>query len=232
MAIDASLFDRRDYPTASAAKGYGEWAATYEETVAVGLDAPLLQRLTAIEWRNVTEAADLACGTGRTGEWLKAKGVAAIDGVDVTPEMLALAKKRGVYRSLVVGDVSATPLDAGRYPLVTMSLADEHLAELAPAYREASRLLAPGGKFLLVGYHPFFLMNGLVTHFHRANGEAVNIQSYVHLLSDHFRAGRDAGLALGVFDECVIDEEWLKTKPKWRRYLNWPVSFAMVFEKG
>ncbi len=46
MAIDASLFDSRDYPTASAAGGYGEWAATYEETVAVGLDAPLLARLT------------------------------------------------------------------------------------------------------------------------------------------------------------------------------------------
>ena len=43
--MDASFFDRRDYPTADAARGYGEWAATYEETVAVGLDAPLLARL-------------------------------------------------------------------------------------------------------------------------------------------------------------------------------------------
>jgi len=231
MATDAALFDRRDYPTASASEGYGEWAATYEETVAVGLDAPLLQRLSAIEWENVTEAADLGCGTGRTGAWLKSKGVAAIDGVDITPEMLALAEKRGIYRKLAVGDVGAAPLPAGRYPLVTMSLADEHLAELAPAYREAARLLAPGGRFLLVGYHPFFLMNGLVTHFHRDDGSAVNVQSYVHLTSDHFRAGSDAALKLVAFDECIIDEEWLKTKPKWRRYLNWPVSFAMVWEK-
>jgi SAM-dependent methyltransferase len=232
MAIDASLFERRDYPIASAAEGYGQWAATYEETVAVGLDAPLLQRLTAIDWGNVKEAADLACGTGRTGKWLKAKGVTFIDGVDITPEMLALAEKRGIYRKLVVGDVGATPLSAGRYPLVTMSLADEHLARLAPAYYEAARLLAPGGKFLLVGYHPFFLINGLVTHFHRAGGEAVTIRSYVHLPSDHFRAGRDAGLALEAFDECVIDDEWLTTKPKWRRYLNWPVSFAIVWKKS
>ena len=232
MAIDAALFDRRDYPTATAALGYGEWAATYEETVAVGLDAPLLDRLSAIDFANVAAAADLACGTGRTGAWLKSKGVAAIDGVDITPEMLALAEKRGIYRKLAVGDVGAAPLPAGRYALVTMSLADEHLAELAPAYREAARLLASGGRFLIIGYHPFFLMNGLVTHFHRADGSAVNVQSYVHLLSDHFRAGCEAGLTLAAFDECVIDEGWLRTKPKWRPYLNWPVSFAMVWEKS
>jgi SAM-dependent methyltransferase len=230
--MDASFFDRRDYPTADAARGYGEWAATYEETVAVGLDAPLLSRLASIDWASIAEAADLACGTGRTGEWLNGQGVGAIDGVDITPEMLALAEKRGVYRRLLVGDVGGTPLPAAHYGLVTMSLADEHLAKLAPAYREAARLLMPGGQFLLVGYHPFFLMNGLVTHFHRAGGEAVTIQSYVHLPSDHFRAGSAAGLALAAFEECVIDEHWLTTKPKWRRYLNWPVSFAMVWVKA
>jgi hypothetical protein len=53
----------------------------------------------------------------------------------------------------------------------------------------------------------------------------------VHQLSDHFAAGRDAGLALVEFRECIIDEAWLKTKPKWRPYLNWPASFAMVWRK-
>ncbi len=163
MAIDASLFDHRGYVTASASGGYGEWAVTYEETVAVGLDGPLLARLTAIDWGSVAEAADLACGTGRTGEWLKEQGVGAVDGVDITPEMLALAERKGVYRSLTLGDVGAVdgvditpemlalaerkgvyrsltlgdvgaaPLPAKRYELVTMSLADEHLPELTPA---------------------------------------------------------------------------------------------------
>jgi SAM-dependent methyltransferase len=230
--MDASFFDRRRYPVASAARGYGEWAPTYEETVAVGLDEPLLAKLTSIDWGGVAEAVDLACGTGRTGVWLKAHGVAAVDGVDITPEMLAIAERKHVYRRLTVGDVAATALPPGHYQLAVMSLADEHLAELPPAYREAARLLEPHGKFLLLGYHPFFLMNGLVTHFHRADGEAVTIQSYVHQLSDHFRAGSAAGLRLVDFDECVIDEDWLKTKPKWRPYLNWPVSFATVWAKS
>jgi SAM-dependent methyltransferase len=179
----------------------------------------------------VDSAADIACGTGRAGAWLAAHGVASIDGIDLTPEMLALARKRGIYRRLAVADVAATGLPAAGYGVCTMILADEHLATLAPAYQEASRLLAPGGSFLLVGYHPYFLMNGLITHFHRADGDAVTIQSYVHQLSDHFAAGRDARLSLVEFRECVIDEAWLKTKPKWRPYLNWPASFAMVWRK-
>jgi hypothetical protein len=112
-----------------------------------------------------------------------------------------------------------------------MSLADEHLPELAPAYRTAARLLRPRGQFLLLGYHPFFLMNGLLTHFHRPNGEAVTIQSYVHLFSEHFDAGRETGLSLSELRECVIDKAWLATKPKWRPYLGWPVSFALVWTR-
>lgn len=229
--MDFAPFDRRGYPVVDAATGYGEWAAHYEDTVAVGLDRPLLAQLTSIDWRTVAAAADLACGTGRTGEWLVEHGVRAVDGVDVTPQMLERAAAKTVYRHLEIGEVAATPLASGSYDLCTMVLADEHLATLGPVYCEAARLLAPGGHFLLLGYHPFFLMNGLPTHYHRAGGEAVTIESHVHLPSSQYEAGRAAGLQLVEFRECVIDGAWLRTKPKWRPYLNWPVSFAMVWRR-
>jgi SAM-dependent methyltransferase len=180
----------------------------------------------------VGTAADLACGTGRTGAWLAARGVGAIDGIDVTPAMLARAAAKNVYRSLRRADVAETKLPAASYALCTMVLADEHLAALGPVYREAARLLAAEGRFLLLGYHPFFLMNGLPTHYHRTGGEAVTIRSYVHLFSEHFAAADASGLALLEFRECVIDEAWLETKPKWRQYLHWPVSFALVWRRA
>ncbi len=230
--MDAALFDKRRYPVVSAPEGYGEWAETYEATVAAGLDTPLLESLTTVPWRAIARAADLACGTGRTGRWLAHRGVRAIDGVDRAPAMLSRAAAKGVYRSLAVADVAATPLPSAAYDLCIMALADEHLAALEPVYREAARLLAPRGRFALIGYHPFFLMNGLPTHFHRATGEPIAIKSYVHLFSAHFAAGQAGGLALDEFRECVIDENWLATKPKWRAYLNWPVSFALVWRRG
>jgi hypothetical protein len=128
-------------------------------------------------------------------------------------------------------DVAATNLRSSTYDLCTLVLADEHLADLKPVYLEAARLLVSGGSFVLVGYHPFFLMNGTPTHYHRADGVAVSIQSYVHLFSEHYQAGNNGGLTLFEFQERVIDEDWLLTKPKWREYLHWPVSFALVWRR-
>lgn len=229
--MDFSLFDRRRYPVISVEHGYAEWASNYDATVAVGLDRPLLDSLTSVEWRRVRSAADLACGTGRTGAWLRQKGVRIIDGVDTTRQMLDIAASKRAYERLQLADVAATRLESAAYDLCTLVLADEHLAELDPAYREAARLLTPSGTFLLIGYHPFFLMQGMPTHYHRADGEAITIRSYVHLFSEHFQAAKKAGLSLMEFQECVIDEKWLDTKPKWGDYLNWPVSFALVFRK-
>jgi predicted TPR repeat methyltransferase len=109
-AMEFSFFDRRGYPTVTARIGYGEWAVDYETTVATGLDRPLLERLASLQWPKHTTAADLACGTGRTGLWLAEHGVRHIDGVDVTAEMLQVARGKRVYRHLHVADVAATAL--------------------------------------------------------------------------------------------------------------------------
>jgi SAM-dependent methyltransferase len=164
--------------------------------------------------------------------WLRDHGVGAIDGVDFTQPMLDLAAAKRAHDQLLLVDVAKTPLASSAYELCMLVLADEHLAELEPVYREAARLLVTGGRFVLIGYHPFFLMRGMPTHYHRpANREAVAIQSYVHLFSEHFRAAGKAGFAIAEFEECVIDEKWLSGKPKWREYLNWPVRFALVWRK-
>ena len=98
-------------------------------------------------------------------------------------------------RSLVEADVSDTGLASGAYDLVVTCLVDEHLADLRPLYAEARRLARPGGVYVLVGFHPHFIMaSGMPTHYDSASGEAVAIQTYVHLLSDHVSAGLAAGL--------------------------------------
>jgi len=222
-------FDKRQYPVTTARSGYGEWAAHYEETVAVELDRRLLDSIGSVNWPTVGAVADLACGTGRMGVFLSQHGVGPIDGVDITPEMLELAREKRLYRSLEIRDVADTDLPSSSYDLCTLILADEHLAAVEPVYREAARLLAPGGSFILLGYHPFFLMAGTPTHYHRADGEPVAIQSYVHLFSEHFKAGIGVALTLIEFQECRIDDEWLRSKPKWHEYRNWPVSFMLVW---
>jgi SAM-dependent methyltransferase len=229
--VDHSIYDRRRYPIVGVREGYSEWVRTYEQTVLDQMDLRLLGRLRTVDWGAARAGLDLACGTGRIGTWLRGRGVVAVDGVDLTPEMLEVARGRGVYRALHVADVGATGLPAGAYDLCTQSLADEHLAELAPLYREVARVSTAGGTFVLVGFHPQFLMAGVPTHFDRAPGESVTIRSYVHLFSGHVKAAHAAGWVLREMDEGLVDDDWLRSKPKWEHYRGMPISFAMVWGK-
>jgi len=227
-----SDFDARGYRVVDVRSGYAEWVPTYERTVEDEMDIALLDGLATPPWPSLRTAADLGCGTGRTGAWLRRRDVAVIDGVDLTPEMLAVARGTGVYRRLVEADVAATGLDAAAYDLVVACLVDEHLPDLRPLYREAQRLAKSEGLLVLVGFHPHFIMAfGVPTHFDSASGEPVAIETHVHLLSEHVATAMDAGWILVEMKERVIDDAWLAIKPKWDRYRGHPISFGFVWRK-
>lgn len=230
--MDHGVYDRRNYPIVEVREGYAQWVRTYEETVQDEMDIRLLERLESVDWARLRSVLDLACGTGRIGLWLRKRTAAEIDGIDITPEMAQVARGRKIYRELRIGDVSDTGFPGHSYDLCVQSLADEHLPRLLPLYREAGRLARPGGTFVIVGYHPQFLMAGVPTHFDRSPGEPVTIRSYVHLFSDHVKAARECGWSLVEMEEGLIDEAWLARKPKWKSYHGTPVSFAMVWRRA
>lgn len=227
-----SEFDSRRYRTVDVRTGYSEWAPTYEQTVQDAMDIALLDRLTGPSWSRARRAIDLGCGTGRTAAWLTKRGVASIDGVDLTPEMLATARASGLYTNLVEGDVRSTGLEAGAYDLLTACLIDEHLPELGPLYREAWRLGSPGASFVLVSFHPqFMIATGMPTHFTARSGDPVAIATHIHLISDHVEAGTATGWTLAEMREGTVNESWLAVKPKWRRFRGYPVSAAYTWRK-
>ena len=227
---DFEAFDTRGYRTVDVRSGYGEWVSTYEQTVEDAMDIHLLEALREVPWENVRRAADLGCGTGRTGAWLRERGVASIDGVDLTPEMMEVARSRDVYDRLIEADVTETGLAAGTYDLVVACLMDEHLPDLRPLYREAARLATADAHAVVVAYHPHFIMaSGMPTHYDSASGEAVAIETYVHLLSDHVSAGLAAGWTLVEMRERVIDDAWLELKPKWASLRDQPIAFAFAW---
>jgi SAM-dependent methyltransferase len=229
--MDFTPFDTRQYRTLRVREGYREWSLTYESTVEDEMDLRLLRRMKSVEWAASGATLDLACGTGRIGAWLRSQGVTILDGVDFTAEMLDRARARGIYRALYERDIRDTGLAGGSYDLVTEVLADEHLPDLHPLYREAWRLTRLGGVFVIVGFHSHFLMSGIPTHFDSAGGEPVAVESYVHLLSDHVKAAHAAGWTLSEMDEGVVDDEWLARKPNWKWLLHHPVSFSMVWHR-
>lgn len=225
-------FDRRNYPTVDVATGYDGWAPTYERTVMDAMDLALLDRLHRPEWAGVRRAADLGCGTGRTGAWLRDHGVAQIDGVDVSAGMLERARERGAHTTLGQADVRDTGLPSGAYDLVISSLIDEHLPDLAPYYAEAARLAAPGALCVMVSYHPQFMMvTGMPTHYTPAAGDPVAISTHLHLLSEQVSAALSAGWVLTEMTEALVDDAWLEAKPKWSELRGHPFTMAMVWSR-
>lgn len=57
---------------------------------------------------------DVGAGTGLVGEGLICAGISPVDGLDLSPEMLDVARAKGVYRNLIVADVTR-PLDLSGY---------------------------------------------------------------------------------------------------------------------
>jgi len=230
--MDYSSFDIRKYPVLPVQEGYKEWSDTYEQTVQDEMDLRLLARIKGIEWKEITRAIDFACGTGRIGVWLKAHGAPVVDGIDITQEMLSKAAEKNVYASLTNADILNNGVLPGTYDLCIQVLADEHMADICLLYAEASRIVKDNGYFVIVGYHPFFLMNGIITHFHKPGGDPLAIESYVHLFSDHVKAAFNSHFILLQMEEGIVDDEWLQKKPKWEKYKDWPVSFLLVWKKA
>jgi predicted TPR repeat methyltransferase len=63
---------------------------------------------------------DYGCGTGLSGFALQAVGFANIDGLDVSQEMVTLAEKKSIYKTLTVFDPSTKiPVQADQYKIIT-----------------------------------------------------------------------------------------------------------------
>ncbi len=92
------------------------------------------------------DVLDLGCGTGLVGEAFRPLA-RRLDGVDLSPKMLAKAAAKGVYDRLAVGDlVSYLDGAADRYDLVLSADVFIYIGDLAPSFAAARRVLRPGGR--------------------------------------------------------------------------------------
>ncbi|OAA39347.1 Methyltransferase domain-containing protein [Metarhizium rileyi] len=106
---------------------YDEWAKTYDEEMAdqsQNYVGPALASACVLEMlgpENMARASilDAGCGTGLVGLHLAKAGARNIDGIDLSPGMLDIARKTGVYQSLDVTDMSKSiPQKDGSYKVV------------------------------------------------------------------------------------------------------------------
>ena len=99
-------------------------------------------------------AVDLACGTGDLAFLLAGRG-ARVTGLDLTPRMLRLARRRDTNDRLrlVAGDMASLPLADACADLVTAGYGLRNVPVLEDAVREIFRVLRPGGRFVALDFN-------------------------------------------------------------------------------
>lgn len=108
--------------TAETRQLYDDWAASYESEIAEnGYATPgrCAAALAQFSGDLTAPVLDFGCGTGLSGLALKLAGFPVIDGMDLSPEMLAEARNKGIYRDLSVVSGDGTPqIPQGEYQAI------------------------------------------------------------------------------------------------------------------
>lgn len=131
------------------AQAYARWSSEYDrETAALGYCLPFM--ITAWVSRYVPRGKapllDAGCGTGLTGPYLRALGYDAIEGLDISDEMLAIARQRNAYAELRQAALGETlPWADGRFSafLATGVFTEGHAP--ASGLDELARVTKSGG---------------------------------------------------------------------------------------
>jgi predicted TPR repeat methyltransferase len=139
------------------ARLFDQYAPRFEEHLVEGLDyrAPALLRDAVHEVcgrmnrpLRFGRALDLGCGTGLAGAALR-DHVDYLEGVDLSPAMIAQARAKSVYEALHVGDVEEHLRSSsdGSFDLILASDVLAYIGDLAAVFMQIARVLASGGLF-------------------------------------------------------------------------------------
>jgi SAM-dependent methyltransferase len=141
--------------------------------------------------------ADVGCGPGHVTRFLAHQGADVI-GLDLSPEMISIARERAPQLPFTIGSMLDLPVEDGAWAGAVALYSIIHFAESerARAFREFARALRPSG-WLLVSFHvdsPDFV-TGEVNHLSEFLGHRVDLDGYF-LDPRHVEAQvADAGLA-------------------------------------
>jgi ubiquinone/menaquinone biosynthesis C-methylase UbiE len=135
---------------------WNDEATTFDEAADHGLGDPEVRAA----WRDLllstmppqpARVADLGCGTGTLALLLAAEGY-AVDGVDFSPEMIrrAVEKPTAGQVTFTEADADDPPLEPGGYDVVLCRHVLWVMPDPAATLRRWIRLLAPGGRLVLV----------------------------------------------------------------------------------
>ena len=127
-------------------------AHTYDRlnrVMTLGLDRHWRNRAARYAGVPTAKVLDVACGTGDMAVELLKKGC-TVTGVDLSEEMLAIARQKTETATWIMADAEELPFAEGEFYAVTCAFGVRNFVHLEAGLREMLRVLRPGGKLVIL----------------------------------------------------------------------------------
>ncbi len=132
---------------------WGRCAESYANTFA-GITQetiPLLIDMAKI--KSGTEVLEIGSGPGHVADTLARAG-AEVVGIDFSPEMVSIATRAYPEIDFKQADAEDIPFEATTFDAVIANFVVHHLAQPEKVFREITRVLKPGGRFVFAVWGP------------------------------------------------------------------------------
>ena len=116
------------------------------------LEKPAIMQLAAFS--KGEQVVCLGCGSGEEIPPIEATGAEVILGIDLSPSLLALARKINPGITFLEGDIANPPLCADSCDVVFSSLAMHYAADWSIPLQSIKAAIRPGGRFVFSAHHP------------------------------------------------------------------------------
>lgn len=196
----------------STQKLYDQWSSTYDSVENKTRDLEKLACETILADATFASVLELGGGTGKNTTWLAERAEHVLS-VDFSSEMQAVARSKVKNPNVEfrLGDVRSewSFVDAN-LDLITCSLILEHVEDLDFIFREAAKVLSPGGHFYICELHPFKQYEGSKARFETADGVQVT-ECFQHHVTDYTNGALANGFAIERLDEWFDGNDRTKT---------------------
>jgi malonyl-CoA O-methyltransferase len=183
-------------------QAYNEWSQTYDSdrNLTRDLDHQILREVLAN--CQLDSILELGCGTGKNTVVLAQLG-RGVHALDFSEGMIAKAREKVSADHVIFSVADLTqrwPCDDSAYDLIACNLVLEHIEDLSFIFSEVSRVLVPGGQFLVHELHPFRQYDGRKARYESREG-VIEVDAFVHHISDFLHAASQKALTLKRLNE-------------------------------
>ena len=161
---------------------YVDWAKTYDcdfaENMGYALPIRVADAFAAkLNGSQNGRILDVGAGTGLVGQRLNSHDYSNIDGLDISPEMLEVARAKGCYENMIEGDLLSRlliPDNTYNYIISAGTFTHGHVG--ASALDELLRISKPGALFCIAINSTYFSSTGFEKKFHQLSKKITQLE--------------------------------------------------------